>query len=200
MRVLQSTRANAAIVTVGVTTPHHSTSRTLSSPSEGWHRSGHRCQRHDLAESALLHFRADRLPEAAVLPGGSPWWHAQQLSAARGFAFHLHATDPAAEIPPRHLIPARTSRATPSLYSAAEVAALMAATSRLRAAAYRALIGLLASTGMRVGEASALDHRRAVTSQVKDYGRVMGSRRSQIIHATLMYLGDLSPFHDMNSR
>ena len=124
----------------------------------------------------------------------------RRLSAARGFAFHLHATDPAAEIPPRHLIPARTSRATPSLYSAAEVAALMAATSRLRAAAYRALIGLLASTGMRVGEASALDHRRAVTSQVKDYGRVMGPRRSQIIHATLMYSGDLSPVHDMNSR
>jgi integrase len=97
----------------------------------------------------------------AVLPGGSPWWHAQRLSMARGFAAHLHATDPAAEIPPPLLIPARTPRATPYLYSAAEVSALMAATSTLgsplRAATYRTLIGLLAATGMRVGEAIRLD-------------------------------------------
>ena len=97
----------------------------------------------------------------AVLPGGSPWWHAQRLSMVRGFAAHLHAADPAAEIPPPHLIPARTPRATPYLYSAAEVAALMAATftlsSPLRAATYQTLIGLLAATGMRVGEAIRLD-------------------------------------------
>jgi integrase len=97
----------------------------------------------------------------AVLPGGSPWWHAQRLSMARGFAAHLHATDPAAEIPPPHLIPARTPRAVPYLYSAAEVSALMAVTSSLgsplRAATYRTLIGLLAATGMRVGEAIRLD-------------------------------------------
>jgi integrase/recombinase XerD len=97
----------------------------------------------------------------ATLPGGSPWWHAQRLSMVRGFAAHLHTTDPAAEIPPPHVIPARTPRATPYLYSAAEVAALMAATaslsSQLRAATYQTLIGLLAATGMRVGEAIRLD-------------------------------------------
>jgi integrase len=97
----------------------------------------------------------------ATLPGGSPWWHAQRLSMARGFATHLHAADPAAEIPPALLIPARTPRATPYLYSEDEVSALMAATSSLRfplrAATYRTLIGLLAATGMRVGEAIRLD-------------------------------------------
>jgi integrase len=97
----------------------------------------------------------------ATLPGGSPCWHAQRLSVVRGFAAHLHATDPANEIPPPHLIPARTPRATPYLYPAAEVAALMAATaslaSPLRAATYQTLIGLLAATGMRVGEAIGLD-------------------------------------------
>jgi integrase/recombinase XerD len=40
----------------------------------------------------------------ATLPGGSPWRHAQRLSMARGFAAHLHAADPAAEIPPALLI------------------------------------------------------------------------------------------------
>jgi integrase len=97
----------------------------------------------------------------AVLPGGSPWWHKQRLSIARGFAAHLRAAGLAAEIPPPHMIPARTPRATPFLYSAAEVSALMAATSSLasplRAATYRTLIGLLAATGMRVGEAIRLD-------------------------------------------
>ena len=48
----------------------------------------------------------------ATLPGKSPWWHAQRLSMVRGFAAHLHATDPAAEIPPPHIIPVRTPRAT----------------------------------------------------------------------------------------
>jgi integrase len=97
----------------------------------------------------------------AVLPGGSPCWHAQRLTVVRGFAAHLHATDPAAEIPPPHLIPARPPRATPYLYTDAEVSALMAATatlnSPLRAATYQTLIGLLAATGMRVGEAIRLD-------------------------------------------
>jgi len=97
----------------------------------------------------------------ATLPGRSPWWHAQRLSMVRGFAAHLHATDPAAEIPPPHIIPVRTPRATPYLYSAAEVAALMAATaslsSQLRAANYQTLIVLFAATGMRVGESIRLD-------------------------------------------
>jgi len=88
---------------------------------------------------------------------------------ARGFAVHLHAADPASEIPPAGLIPARAPRAVPylytaaevSAYTAAEVSALMAVTSSLasplRAATYRTLIGLLAATGMRVGEAIRLD-------------------------------------------
>jgi integrase len=97
----------------------------------------------------------------AVLPGGSQSWHAYRLAVARGFATWLRTTDPAAEIPPAGLIPARTLRATPYLYTGAEVTALMAAAESLRyplrTAAYQALIGLLASTGMRVGEAIGLD-------------------------------------------
>jgi integrase/recombinase XerD len=62
---------------------------------------------------------------------------------------------------PADLIPARAPRATPYLYSAAEVTALIAAAaslrSPLRAATYQTLIGLLAVTGMRVGEAIRLD-------------------------------------------
>jgi integrase len=97
----------------------------------------------------------------AVLPGGAQSWHAYRLAVARGFATWLRTTDPAAEIPPAGLIPAGVPRATPYLYTEGEISALMTAAgslrSPLRAAAYRTLIGLLAVTGMRVGEAIGLD-------------------------------------------
>jgi len=99
----------------------------------------------------------------AVLPGGSQTWHAYRLAVARGFATWLATTDPAAEIPPAGLIPARPRRATPYLYTDEEVTALMAAAESLdrryplRTATYRTLVGLLAATGMRVGEAIGLD-------------------------------------------
>jgi hypothetical protein len=51
----------------------------------------------------------------AVLPGGHPSWHAYRLAVARGFAAWLRTVDPAAEIPPAGLIPARKPRATPYL-------------------------------------------------------------------------------------
>jgi len=97
----------------------------------------------------------------AVLPGGNPDWHAYRLAVVRGIAAWLRTIDPAAEIPPAGLIPSRKRRATPYLYSAAEIAALMTAAESLRfplrTATYQALTGLLAVTGMRVGEAISLD-------------------------------------------
>jgi integrase len=97
----------------------------------------------------------------AQLPGGTPDWWAFRLSAVRGFAAYLHALDPAHEVPAADLLPRRPRRAIPYVYSEPEIAAVMAATSglrgRLRQATYRTLIGLLAVTGMRVGEAIRLD-------------------------------------------
>jgi integrase len=97
----------------------------------------------------------------ATLPGGDAYWHAYRLSVVRGFAAYLHTIDPSAEVPPAGLIPARPHRATPYLYSTADIAALIAAAASLRfplrVATYQTLIGLLAVTGMRVGEAIGLD-------------------------------------------
>jgi len=100
--------------------------------------------------------------EWAQLPsnGASNWW-GYRLSAVRGFATYLHALDPAHEVPAAELLPQRPQRATPYLYSQDEVTALMSAASSLstplRRATLATLIGLLAVTGMRVGEAIALD-------------------------------------------
>ncbi len=92
--------------------------------------------------------------------GGARWW-AYRLSVVRGFAAHLHAIDPAHELIPTDLLPDPGGRATPYLYSDADIAALLAATASLRtphrAATYATLIGLLAVTGLRVGEAIRLD-------------------------------------------
>jgi integrase/recombinase XerD len=83
------------------------------------------------------------------------------MEAVRGFAAFLHGHDPAHEIPPAGLFPRRRLRAVPYLYSPADVAALQAAAGRLRgplrAETYAVLIALLAVTGLRIGEALALD-------------------------------------------
>jgi integrase/recombinase XerD len=98
---------------------------------------------------------------AILPPNASPVWAAQRLSMVRGFARYLQAFDPAAQVPPAGLLPARTCRVTPYIYSDVEVAALMAAArmlrSPLKAATFETLIGLLSVTGMRGSEAMALD-------------------------------------------
>jgi integrase/recombinase XerD len=98
----------------------------------------------------------------AMLPAdAAPRWWAHRLSTVRGFAAHLHALDPRAEVPPLGLIRCGPRRATPYLYSQADITAVVDAASTLPrplgAATYQTLIGLLAVSGMRVGEAIRLD-------------------------------------------
>jgi integrase/recombinase XerD len=70
---------------------------------------------------------------------------------ARGFARHLQAFDPAAEVPPAGLAGPGPRRPAPYLYSDEDIAALMAAAAQLkpalRAATYQTLVGLLVVTG-----------------------------------------------------
>jgi integrase/recombinase XerD len=128
----------------------------------------------------------------ATLPSAaSPVWWADRLSVVRGFARYLQTIDPACELPPADLLPARGSRrATPYLYSDRDIAALLVAAGALRpplrAATMQTLIGLLAVTGMRVGEAIRLDrgdldleHARLVVRHSK-----FGKSRELALHAT----------------
>ena len=98
----------------------------------------------------------------ATLPASrSRAWHAQRLSAVRGFARWLHTIDPQAQIPPADLLPGRTRRATPYLYSEANITALIDAAGRLnppwKAITMQTLTGLLFTTGIRLGEALSLE-------------------------------------------
>jgi len=97
----------------------------------------------------------------ATAVDGKPGEWAIRLSIARGFAAYLQSLDPATEVPPADLLPRTRRRANPYLYTEAEIAALMNATATLRfplnRATYKTVIGLLATTGIRIGELITLD-------------------------------------------
>jgi integrase len=114
-------------------------------------------------ERSADHVRADLAVEWAtqVTRGsGNEVYQARRLDVVRIFARHLQALDPATEVPPEDVLARRYLRIQPYLYSSQEIAALMTAADALRptlrAATWRTLIGLLAVTGMRQGEACRL--------------------------------------------
>jgi len=97
---------------------------------------------------------------AGLPKGARPNHWAARLAVARGFARYLQTIDPATEVPPPGVFPARRHRPTPYLWSQEEIRRLLegarALRSPLRAATHEALFGLLATTGMRLGEAVGL--------------------------------------------
>jgi integrase/recombinase XerD len=130
-------------------------------------------------------------------------WQSQRLSVVRGFARHLQGIDPRTEIPPLDLIPARFRRAVPHLYTPAEIERLMTVagtlTPVLRAATYGTLIGLLAVTGMRVGEALGLDRQdiEAEHASILIRNGKGGKHRRIPVHAsTLAALTDYAHLRD----
>jgi integrase len=86
---------------------------------------------------------------------------AARLTVARGFARYLQTVEPATEVPPEGVFPARKHRPAPYLWSPQDIGRLLdgarALRPQLRAVTYEALFGLLAVSGMRVGEAVGLD-------------------------------------------
>lgn len=100
----------------------------------------------------------------AMLPVGvqrATW--ARRLSMVRKFAAWRSAFDPRTEVPPKGLLSGHRQRTPPHIYTENEATCLMAEAARLQPSGgirpwtYITLIGLLASTGLRPGEALALD-------------------------------------------
>jgi len=87
----------------------------------------------------------------------------RRLSLVRGFARYRSGSDPRTQIPATGLLPYRAQRASPYLYSDAEIGQLLQAAAQLpsptglRAQTYVTAFGLLVVTGMRVGELVGLD-------------------------------------------
>jgi len=102
----------------------------------------------------------------AGLPRGVlPITWAHRLGAARGFARYLKAIDPATEIPPAGIWPSVSPRPRPWIWAETDIRRLLSAARTLRpplrAATYETLFGLLATAGMRLGEAIKLERADA---------------------------------------
>lgn len=90
-----------------------------------------------------------------------PSW-VKRLGMAKKFSLYLHALDPRHEVIPKELVAYESRKKfCPFIYSNEDVLRLMRESKKLRTRfkrdTYSTLIGLLASTGMRVGEAIRLD-------------------------------------------
>jgi integrase len=92
-------------------------------------------------------------------------YHAKRLDALRTFARYLTAFDPRTEIPPQRLLGPSFMRVPPHIYTPQEIAALIHESLTYQPALRRdpltglrnaTIIGLLACTGLRIGEVLAL--------------------------------------------
>jgi integrase/recombinase XerD len=112
---------------------------------------------------------ADAIAWSLALPPGQihrPLTRAPvRLTAIRGFATYLYSLDPAHEIPPREVFGWRKTRPAPYIYADDEVRALLEACASMirygRRDLYPVLFGLIAATGLRLGEALGLSVEEA---------------------------------------
>ena len=92
-----------------------------------------------------------------------PARQARRLGVVRAFAHYASAADSRHEVPPEGLLPARTRRNTPYIYTDSEIADLIGAAralpgrTGLRSCTYATLLGLLEASGMRSSEPLGLD-------------------------------------------
>ena len=129
---------------------------------------------------------------------------ARRMTVARGFARHMAGIDPRTQIPPLGLLPYRQRWRPPFIYSDADIQALMTEVPRiirapLRTATYQTLIGLLAATGMRVGEALRLECGQidwtegVLTVRASKFGK---SREVPLSQSTVQALAAYAPVRD----
>ena len=104
-------------------------------------------------DAALVWAQQEGMASSSVWP--------RRMTVARGFARYMAGIDPGTEVPPLGLIPSRQRWRPPFIYTPDQVLTLMqqarAIRHQLPAATHATVIGLLAATGMRVGEALRLD-------------------------------------------
>jgi integrase len=98
-----------------------------------------------------------RLPD-----GAARLYQARRLEVVRALACYLQAREPGTEVPPRDLLGPAHVRQPAFIYSTENITALIQAARALdpaeglRPATYATLVGMLACTGLRIGEALAL--------------------------------------------
>ena len=100
---------------------------------------------------------------AMAPPHGRPAHYGRRMHVVRMFAEYRAGADSRTEIPPRGLLPDSYRRRSPYVYSDDDIRKLLEAALQLRspqglrATTFATLFGLLAVTGLRIGECVALD-------------------------------------------
>ena len=131
---------------------------------------------------------------------------ATRLGAVRSFAKWLQAIDERNEVPPKGLIARQGTRPRPCICSDAEIgqiitaAAALASKSGLRGATFSTLFGLIAATGLRIGEALGLDD-----SDVDAHGATLHIRHARnggrrIIPVTPCVIAKLQDYRQCRDR
>jgi integrase len=142
-----------------------------------------------------------RLPAEA-----DPSYLAKRLTMVRGLAKYLHLEEPRTEVPPVRILGPATRRKAPHIYSVNEISGVMRAAQHqgqgkgFQPHTLSTVIGLLASTGMRISEALRL---RAADVDLKN--RVITVRESKFhrsrlvpLHATVV--AELAQYHKRRQR
>lgn len=136
------------------------------------------------------HIRAETAVAWATR-GPSPHARQVRLRSVILLARFLHAEDPRHEVP-RQVFLARYARPLPYIYTPGEIARLLAAAATLRKAyplrreTYVTLLGLIASTGLRVSEALDLRLDDVLTDGVvRVLGTKFGKSRLVPLHPTV---------------
>ena len=111
--------------------------------------------------TGAAHVRSELAIAWAKAPSkASPNHWAKRLGIVRRFAIYVRTIDPATEVPPSGIFPTTRRRPTPYLFSERDIERVLEAAgalaSPLRATTHEALFGLLAVSGMRIGEAIGL--------------------------------------------
>ncbi|MGH7355822.1 MAG: tyrosine-type recombinase/integrase [Candidatus Rokuibacteriota bacterium] len=148
---------------------------------------------HDFARWASdrgeTHVRTQTATEWAAAARAT-WQRERRLRAVAGFARHARAEDGRHEVPPICVFGRRHVRPRPHIYSPDELACLLDAASRLpptwplKPQVFTTLLGLLASTGLRISEALGLRFGDVTTDGLVVHKTKFNKSRLVPLHAT----------------
>ena len=129
-----------------------------------------------------------------------------RLSHVRAFARWLQSLEPRTEVPPPGLIPKSRRRPQPYIYTDEEVADIVTRAARLpsrhglRGRTCETLFGLLAVTGLRVGEALALDDVDVDTDEALLHVRHAKNNRNRTVPVTPCTAERLACYRSLRDR
>ena len=143
--------------------------------------------------------------KAAFGSAGPSTW-STRLPVVRGFAGWLHGIDERHDVLPKGLTPGSVTRPRPYIYSEEQIERIVAAAaalpsrSGLRGATCSTLFGLIATTGLRIGEALGLDDRDVGAEDATLAVRHAKNGRSRVIPVTRCVVTKLQAYQDLREQ